>query len=480
MMLLTRSRSTALPLLLERQQVLALAGLAVGDLLERAAAARCRGARGWVGSHSTNFSPSSDCGRIRQEASSRKSWNAGSSIRITTTALPGLAGCRPRGADLVGAGDVDLGDLADLGARRPGPPRRGPGSRRCRRSRGPRRCRRRRRRRCRDEQRRGGGERERAMAAIRLMGPGGTSSGSQSPVEVAVVEERVVGGRGPAGVRLRRAARAARERARAPSARKASNCSLGRDRLELARSPRCSRTGSPPAGMHARVVAVGVVVGGDLAELARASRAGRACRGGRTRRSCWESSSAAIVGGDGVARRAAGRRGRSRERVGEVVVAARAVDSARRRSRNTGTALVGDRPQVAQERRQVRGRRASRSATSGSRSSSAARRLTKVVFAWRSAGGSATSDAVEAPRSRRRSRRAPGLRSRSAREVVAALGDRAERRSSPSTRKRLERPAGRGSARRAAARSPAAPGRSTCRSRAPPRCCRRRSSPGPG
>ena len=46
-------------------------------------------ARGWVGSHSTNFSPISDCGRIKQLASSRKSWNAGSSIRSTTTALPG-------------------------------------------------------------------------------------------------------------------------------------------------------------------------------------------------------------------------------------------------------------------------------------------------------------------------------------------------------------------------------------------------------
>ena len=47
------------------------------------------GARGSVGVHSTNFSPISDCGRIRQEASVRKSWKAGSSIRITTIALPG-------------------------------------------------------------------------------------------------------------------------------------------------------------------------------------------------------------------------------------------------------------------------------------------------------------------------------------------------------------------------------------------------------
>ena len=43
------------------------------------------------------FSPSSDCGRIRHEASWRKSWKPGSVIFITTTALPGLAGAR-RGA----------------------------------------------------------------------------------------------------------------------------------------------------------------------------------------------------------------------------------------------------------------------------------------------------------------------------------------------------------------------------------------------
>ena len=47
------------------------------------------GARGSVGVHSTNFSPISDCGRIRHEASARKSWNAGSSMRMMTMALPG-------------------------------------------------------------------------------------------------------------------------------------------------------------------------------------------------------------------------------------------------------------------------------------------------------------------------------------------------------------------------------------------------------
>ena len=49
------------------------------------------GARGRVGRQSTNFSPISDCGRIRQLASLRKSWKPGSAIFITMTALPGTA-----------------------------------------------------------------------------------------------------------------------------------------------------------------------------------------------------------------------------------------------------------------------------------------------------------------------------------------------------------------------------------------------------
>ena len=47
------------------------------------------GARGSVGRQSTNFSPISDCGRIRQLASSRKSWKEGSLMFITMIALPG-------------------------------------------------------------------------------------------------------------------------------------------------------------------------------------------------------------------------------------------------------------------------------------------------------------------------------------------------------------------------------------------------------
>ena len=48
-------------------------------------------ARGWVGVQSMNFSPISDCGRIRQLASVRKSLKPESLIFMTTTALPGTA-----------------------------------------------------------------------------------------------------------------------------------------------------------------------------------------------------------------------------------------------------------------------------------------------------------------------------------------------------------------------------------------------------
>ena len=49
------------------------------------------GARGRVGRQSTNFSPISDCGRIRQLASLRKSWKPGSVMFMTMIALPGIA-----------------------------------------------------------------------------------------------------------------------------------------------------------------------------------------------------------------------------------------------------------------------------------------------------------------------------------------------------------------------------------------------------
>ena len=244
---------------LERQQVLALARLAVGDLLELAAAARCPAARGWVGSHSTNFSPISDCGRIRQEASSRKSWKPGSSIRSTTHRLAGLgAAVLVRG--LVVAGDVDLGDRADLGA---GDPHllagdqeggvvedradlvgalvaAGAGAD--------------------DQDRHRGGERDRGSPATRLMVPAGTSVGVADARRAR--RRRGTGGRSrpaesacvaPPGQRLNGPSRAV----------EVVELLRWRDRVEHARWPRSSRRGSIPAGWTRSVVAVGVVVAGD-------------------------------------------------------------------------------------------------------------------------------------------------------------------------------------------------------------------------
>ena len=57
------------------------------DLLAAAGAGGCPAGRGCVGVHSTNFSPISDCGRIVQLASLRKSWKPGSVMFRTTAAL---------------------------------------------------------------------------------------------------------------------------------------------------------------------------------------------------------------------------------------------------------------------------------------------------------------------------------------------------------------------------------------------------------
>ena len=87
-MLLTRSRSIALPLFSSGSSRWPSPGSPSGITASSGGGSE-PGARSCVGSHSTNFSPSSDCGRTRHDASSRKSWNAGSSIRSTRTALPG-------------------------------------------------------------------------------------------------------------------------------------------------------------------------------------------------------------------------------------------------------------------------------------------------------------------------------------------------------------------------------------------------------
>ncbi len=75
----------------ERQQVLARARLRRSGICFSGGGACAPGARGRVGRQSTNFSPISDCGRIWQLASARKSWKPGSVISISMIALPGTA-----------------------------------------------------------------------------------------------------------------------------------------------------------------------------------------------------------------------------------------------------------------------------------------------------------------------------------------------------------------------------------------------------
>ena len=87
-MLLTRSRSICLPLFSIGSRYWP-APISPSGICSSAGGGCVSGARGWVGSHSTYFSPSSDCGRIRQEASVRKSWKPESLMLSTATALPG-------------------------------------------------------------------------------------------------------------------------------------------------------------------------------------------------------------------------------------------------------------------------------------------------------------------------------------------------------------------------------------------------------
>ena len=103
MMLLIRSRSTGVVVCVDRQQVLALPVPAL-DLRQRRRRLACP-ARGCVGVHSTNFSPISDCGRIVQVASVRKSWKPGSSM----SARP--PPCVRRDVERLDLADLHAGDL---------------------------------------------------------------------------------------------------------------------------------------------------------------------------------------------------------------------------------------------------------------------------------------------------------------------------------------------------------------------------------
>ena len=109
----------------ERQQVLAGARLRRRGSASAAAAAGEPGARGRVGRQSTNFSPISDCGRIWQLASLRKSWKPGSVMFITITALPGTATGLPSavGDGLARHRDADRLDRRRRWRRRRGPAR---------------------------------------------------------------------------------------------------------------------------------------------------------------------------------------------------------------------------------------------------------------------------------------------------------------------------------------------------------------------
>ena len=83
---MSRSRSTGRVVLRRRQQVLALARRP-SWILGSGGGACAPAGRGWVGVHSTNFSPISDCGRIVQLASCGSRSKPGWSMRRTTAAF---------------------------------------------------------------------------------------------------------------------------------------------------------------------------------------------------------------------------------------------------------------------------------------------------------------------------------------------------------------------------------------------------------
>ncbi len=93
-MLLIRSGSTLVLLFSSGSRCWPAPGWPAGIFFSSGAGGE-PGARGSVGRQSTYFSPISDCGRIRQLASLRKSWKPGSVIFIASTALPAIARGRP-------------------------------------------------------------------------------------------------------------------------------------------------------------------------------------------------------------------------------------------------------------------------------------------------------------------------------------------------------------------------------------------------
>jgi hypothetical protein len=89
-MLLIRSGSTLVPLLPSGSRYWPSPASPSGISFSGGGAS-APGARGRVGRQSTNFSPISDCGRIWQLASARKSRKPGSVMSMTMIALPGFS-----------------------------------------------------------------------------------------------------------------------------------------------------------------------------------------------------------------------------------------------------------------------------------------------------------------------------------------------------------------------------------------------------
>ena len=231
----------------------------------------------------------------------------------------------------------------------------------------------------------------------------------------------------------------------------------------------------PPAGWARSVVAVDVVVArrpGQLADHAEQVRR----VGAREVDQVLRVGERGERGRDRLLGLLSDRRGGAQgvgEVIGRAVAVQRGAEVAEHRHR-----VPGHRAQLAQERGQISGTTSFVSATSGSRSSSAARRLTNVVFAWRITGGSscrswlnASFSAAIAPK------RLVRVRGQ-LRELLAAVGEDPEDLRS-GDQELAQRRLVAGSARRTAAGSPGGSARSTCRWPAPPRCCRCRRRPAP-
>ena len=86
MMLLSRSRSTVCWVLVTGSRCWPAPSWPFGTTFSGGGTGS-PGARGWVGEHSTYFSPISDCGRMRHDASERKSVKPALSISRTIAAL---------------------------------------------------------------------------------------------------------------------------------------------------------------------------------------------------------------------------------------------------------------------------------------------------------------------------------------------------------------------------------------------------------